>query len=90
MPAVTFVENLSNRSSGVQTVGYLYSFWVLFVLYCMHLNNNMSYELVILPFDIAIAILFFSWGGVRISHRIKFLGGRAKEALINTILSGEK
>lgn len=50
----------------------------------------MSYELVILLFDIAIAILFFYWGGVGISHGIKFLGGRAKEGLINNILSGEK
>ena len=44
LPCPTFVENWSNRSSGVQIQRYLYSFWVLFVLCWVKLNNNTCYS----------------------------------------------
>ena len=39
-PRVMFVENWSNWSSGVNTMRYLYSFWVLFVLYWVKLYQQ--------------------------------------------------
>ena len=42
LPRATFVENWSNRSSGVKIPwdNYLYLFWVLFVICWVKLNNN--------------------------------------------------